>query len=482
MSEEIYANTPETSGNSTEKPVNPFLNPIHIVEPENKLPDYSFDNLPADLKATLKKHGWTDLMPVQRKTIPYILAARDMLIQSKTGSGKTGAFVLPLAQVIVREHKFPQALILVPTRELAQQVESEIEKITEGTGIKSTAIFGGVGYEPQLRALREGVHIIVATPGRLLDHAQRGHIDFLSVRDLVLDEADEMLSMGFYPDMQRIRRYLPKDIACTMFSATIPQTVKSLAREFGRKNAGFLSLSYDKVIANNLEHRYYMCDVMDKDKMVIKALEWENPDSCMIFCNMKRDVSYLEQVLSNYGFRVGALSGDISQKMRDETLDAFRKKRLNILICTDVAARGIDVTHVTHVIIYDHPDDHEVYVHRSGRTARAGRSGVAISLITPVEEIELQKTAVDFGIQFIKMPAITEEDLANRIRQRAAAELDREKRVLGQMKKERLRRFLPLVDELMSNPEDKEVLAYLLDKFYWKEYDKKEEKREQGTR
>ena len=157
-------------------------------------------------------------------------------------------------------------------------------------------------------------------------------------------------------------------------------------------------------------------------------------------------------------------------------------KKLNILICTDVAARGIDVTHVTHVIIYDHPDDHEVYVHRSGRTARAGRSGVAISLITPVEEIELQKTAVDFGIQFIKMPAITEEELANRIRQRAAAELDREKRVLGQMKKERLRRFLPLVDELASNPEDKEVLAYLLDKFYWKEDDKKKFKREQeGT-
>ena len=151
---------------------------------------------------------------------------------------------------------------------------------------------------------------------------------------------------------------------------------------------------------------------------------------------------------------------------------------MNILICTDVAARGIDVTHVTHVIIYDHPDDHEIYVHRSGRTARAGRSGVAISLITPVEEIELQKTAVDFGIQFIKMPAISEEELANRIRQRAVAELDREKRILGQMKKERLRRFLPLVDELVSNSEDKEVLAYLLDKFYWKEYDNR---RKQGN-
>ncbi|MFA6623899.1 MAG: DEAD/DEAH box helicase [Fibrobacteraceae bacterium] len=454
--------------------INPFLNPIHIVEPEDKLPDVTFDKLDPEVKGILEKHGWTDLMPVQRKTIPYMLAARDMLVQSKTGSGKTGAFVIPLLHIIVRDYACPQALILVPTRELAQQVETEVTRLSEGTGIRSVAIFGGVSYEPQLRALREGVHIIVATPGRLLDHAQRGNVDFSNVRDLILDEADEMLSMGFYPDMQRIRRYLRRDTGCTMFSATIPQTVKSLAREFQKPNAGYLSLSYDKIIANNLEHRYYMCDVMDKDKMAIKVLEWENPDSCMIFCNMKRDVSYLEQVLTNYGFHVGALSGDITQKLRDQTLNDFRSKKLNILICTDVAARGIDVTHVTHVIIYDHPDDHEVYVHRSGRTARAGRSGVAISLITPVEEIELQKTAADFGIQFIKMPAITEEDLANRIRQRTAAALDREKRVLGQMAKERLRRYLPLVEEMAAVPESKELLAYLLDRYYWHEMREKE--------
>ena len=256
-----------------EEKTNPFLTPIQIIEPKNKLPDYTFDQLPSLQKEVLTAHGWTDLMPVQRKTIPYMLNARDMLIQSKTGSGKTGAFVLPLLQVIEPTHLFPQALILVPTRDLALQVQSEIDLLAKGSGIRSTPIFGGVGYEPQLRALREGVHIIVATPGRLLDHAQRGHIDFLSVRDLVMDEADEMLSMGFYPDMQRIRKYLPKEIACTMFSATIPQTVKSLAREFQRPNADFLSLSYDQVIANNLEHRYYMCDVMEKDTLTIKVLE-----------------------------------------------------------------------------------------------------------------------------------------------------------------------------------------------------------------
>ncbi|MCL2260107.1 MAG: DEAD/DEAH box helicase [Fibromonadales bacterium] len=446
----------------------PFATPSKIKEPENALPDYSIDNLPLNLQETVKELGWNELMPVQRKTIPYMLEGRDMLIQSKTGSGKTGAFLLPLLQVIVQEHIFPQVLILVPTRELALQVHGEAEKLSKNLGIRSCAIFGGVGFENQIRALRTGVHIIVATPGRLLDHAQRGNIDFGSIRDLIMDEADEMLGMGFYPDMQRIRRHLPKQISCTMFSATIPQTVKSLAREFQRPNADFLSLSYDQVIAKNLEHRYYASEAMGKDSLLIKILEWENPESCMIFCNMKKDIAYLEQVLRDYGFPVKSLSGDISQSEREKVLGEFRQNALKLLICTDVAARGIDVSHVTHVIVYDHPSDHEVYVHRSGRTARAGRSGLAISLITPVEEIEIQKTAADFGINFIKMQPINEEELASRVRQRAEAKLDRERRLLGQKQNERMRRYLPMVEELSQNTEGKELLAYLLDCHYWR--------------
>jgi ATP-dependent RNA helicase DeaD len=445
---------------------NYFNTPLKIKEPQNKLPDFSIEDLPANLLAAVRELGWNELMPVQRKTIPYMIAGRDMLIQSKTGSGKTGAFLLPLLQIIVIEHIFPQALILVPTRELALQVHGEAEKLSKNLGIRSCAIFGGVGFEGQIHALRNGVHIIVATPGRLLDHTQRGNIDFGSIRDLVMDEADEMLGMGFYPDMQRIRKYLPRDISCTMFSATIPQTVKSLAREFQRPNADFLSLSYDQVIAKNLEHRYYASDAMGKDSLLIKILEWENPESCMIFCNMKKDIAYLEQVLRDYGFPVKALSGDISQKEREAVLGEFRASKLKILLCTDVAARGIDITHVTHVIVYDHPGDHEIYVHRSGRTARAGRSGLAISLITPVEEIEIQKTAADFGINFIKMPPINEDELASRIRQRAEAKLDRERRFLSQRQNERMQRYLPMVEELSQNQEGKELLAYLLDSHY----------------
>ena len=303
-----------------------------------------------------------------------------------------------------------------------------------------------------------------------MDHVQRGNVDFLDIRDLILDEADEMLSMGFYPDMQKIRKYLPKQIACTMFSATIPQTVKSLAREFQRPSAEFLSLSYDKVIANNLEHRWYPCDVMDKDSMTIKVLEYYNPESCMIFCNKKSDVSYLEQVLSGYGFNVGALSGDVAQNMREKTLNAFRDKKLRILICTDVAARGIDVDHVTHVIVYDHPDDHEVYVHRSGRTARAGRSGLCISLITPVEEIDMKQTAADFGINFIKMDPLTNEEIAKKVSERVRAKLEQEKNHFGGQKaRERISRVIPLVKELANGTEeDQMLLAYLVDRYAWK--------------
>ncbi|NLB63529.1 MAG: DEAD/DEAH box helicase [Fibrobacter sp.] len=456
--------------NSSPDSENPFLTPIKIIEPENKLPDVKFDDLSAEQQETLRNLGWNELMPVQRKAMAYMLAGRDMLIQSKTGSGKTGAFVLPLLQVIEQDHVFPQALILVPTRELATQVNEEIVKLAAHTQIKSVAIFGGVGYDAQLRALRHGVHIIVATPGRLLDHAQRGNVDFLSIRDLILDEADEMLSMGFYPDMQKLQRYLPKQLCVQMFSATIPQTVRSLAREFQRSDADFLSLSYDQVIAHNLEHRYYMCDTMEKDSLVVKILEWENPESCIIFCNTKRDVHYLEQVLNNYGFNSGALSGDINQKQREIILNRFRRSKLKILIATDVAARGIDITHVSHVIVFDHPDDHEVYVHRSGRTARAGRSGVAISLISPVEELELQRTAADFGIQFIKMPPFDDEKLSSRMRQRVISLLEREKRSLGQKKRDRFHRYLPLIDQLVDEDGDKDLLAFLLDKYYWTEF------------
>jgi len=457
----------EAASDAVSPDQDPFLIPEDIVEPENPLPDAKLEDLSENIQSALVTLGWENLMPVQRKAIPYMRSGRDMLIQSKTGSGKTGAFVIPLLEIIEVEHCFPQSLILVPTRELATQVAGEVEKLAAGSGIKSVAIFGGVGYEPQIRALREGVHVVIATPGRLIDHLEKRNLDFNSLRDLVLDEADEMLSMGFYPDIQRIKRYLPRQYCTTMFSATIPQNVRSLAREFQASNAGFLSLSYRKVDAQNLDHVYHVVDAMEKDTAVLNILERENPESCIIFCNMKKDVHYLNEFLNAYGFNTGALSGDISQKHRDQILQQFRGRKLAILIATDVAARGIDISHVSHVIIHDHPDDHEVYIHRAGRTARAGRSGLAISIVTAVEERELMQTAADFGIRFQKQELPAREDIDNKIRQRCAEWLEREKRGLKKRAKTRLDRYLPLVDDLVAADEEKELLALLLDKFYW---------------
>lgn len=451
----------------------PFLIPKHIIEPENPEQDATFESLSVPIKDALIESGWTRLMPVQAKTIPYMRLGNDLLIQSKTGSGKTGAFGIPLAEIIEVDHQFPQALILVPTRELATQVNEEIEKINLKTNIKSVALFGGVAYGPQINAIKNGVHIVVATPGRLLDLLEKRYLDFKSLRDLVLDEADEMLSMGFYPDINRIKTYLPKQHCTTMFSATIAQNIKSLAREFQSPNAKFLSLSYEKVGADNLEHRYYVVDPMEKDTTVIKILELENPDSCLIFCNMKKDVQYICDILNSYGFNAQAISGDISQSQREKTLANFKSKRLPILIATDVAARGIDVSHVSHVIIFDHPDDHEVYIHRSGRTARAGRSGVAISITTPLEEKEIRQTSADFNIKFIKMPNITNDQVDEKIRERTLNFLEQSKRTLGQKAKSRIPRYLPLVDELSSVDDTKELLAYLLDRYYWEEFSRK---------
>ena len=218
-----------------------FQAPVRIIEPPNPLPDLTLDALSAPLQAVIRGNGWSDLMLVQKKASPYILNAQDIIVQSKTGSGKTGAFVLPLLEVIEKTHKAPQVLIMTPTRELALQVYEEVVKFGDPMGISSVAVYGGVAYGPQLDAFKRGVQIVVGTPGRLLDHIINGNLKLNSIRDLVLDEADELLSMGFYPDMKRVHGMLPKDRCTYLFSATMPVNVKRLAQEFMRQPK-FLSL------------------------------------------------------------------------------------------------------------------------------------------------------------------------------------------------------------------------------------------------
>jgi ATP-dependent RNA helicase DeaD len=437
----------------------------NIVEPENPLPEITLEELSPVIQAALIANGWNKLMPVQSRTVPYMLSGRDMLIQSKTGSGKTGAFLIPLVSIMEEEHAHPQALILVPTRELAVQVMDEFTKLSNGRKLRAVALFGGVKYEAQIEALRKGVHLVVATPGRLLDLLEQRILDFDSLRDLVMDEADEMLGLGFYPDMKAIQRYLPDNYCTTMFSATVPPAVKSLSREFQASTRGFLSLSSKNMSTDALEHIYHVVEAMDKDRSILRLLEFHHPESAIIFCNMKRDVHYLCEFLTQHGFDVGELSGDVNQAQRTKTLRAFRDQSLKILIATDVAARGIDISHVTHVFLHDHPEDNEVYVHRAGRTARAGKTGKAISVVTAVEEISLKKTKTLFGFNFKKEEMPSESEVRNKVCQRLIVHLEQRLHDLKPVQERRVRQYVPMAQDLVQMGARPEILALLLEDY-----------------
>ncbi len=439
---------------------------VEIIEPESPLPNAEFSTLSPEFQDVLKGLGWDDLTLVQKKAIPYMRQGMDMMIQSKTGSGKTGAFLIPLIEIIEPTVAQPQALILVPTRELAIQVEKETQKLGVVKNLRSVALYGGVKYQSQIDALKNGVHLIIATPGRLIDHLQRGNVNFGCVRDLVMDEADEMLSMGFYEDMKRILRYLPKQFCATMFSATIPESVKSLSREFQSNQRQFLGIRTKDEGTNTLDHYYTVVDPLEKDQAILRLLESENPESAILFCNMKKDVAYIYDFLAARGFNVGALSGDINQAQRQKTLTAFREKKLRILIATDVAARGIDISHVTHVLIHDHPEDNEVYVHRAGRTARAGRKGKAISVVSSLEELDLKKTAQLFNIDFTKIDLPAEKDILENMSQYFVEALEQHKRKLKPIELKLAQKMNPLLDKLLEDDEHRQALNILLHDFY----------------
>ncbi len=465
MTDENQSNNSAPEANAdTSSPY--YQTSVRIIEPQPPLPDLNLNDLNPALQAVIRGNGWSDLMLVQKKAGPYLLNAQDIIVQSKTGSGKTGAFLLPLLNVIEKSHLRPQALIMTPTRELALQVYEEVVKFGEPLGISSVAVYGGVGYGPQLDAFKRGVHIVVGTPGRLLDHIMQGNLVLTSIRDLVLDEADEMLSMGFYPDMKRIHALLPKDRCTYLFSATMPVNVKRLALEFMR-GPKFLSLCPTDISVSNMEHVYYVVDPQDKDKTLLRLIEQENPESAIIFCNTRRDTSYIHEYLRARGLKVGLISGEVNQKQRQKVVKDLKANTIRFLVATDVAARGIDIQGLSHVFMYDHPDDPEVYVHRSGRTARAGASGQAISVVGMVEEIALKNTAAKFEIPFMKKTLKSEKELEDIVRERTTVYLEQEFRQLRQSDQSGAKRMVPLLEALISSEEEKMALGMILHKFYW---------------
>ncbi|MBO5491176.1 MAG: DEAD/DEAH box helicase, partial [Desulfovibrio sp.] len=377
---ETTASTPETD-----------LDDMAVSEPEDALPRVTLEELPETVRAGCARAGWQSLMPVQSLALPYLLAGRDIMVQSRTGSGKTGCYLLPLLPSLSPELKAPQALVLTPTRELAVQVEREAAAIFADTGIRTAAVYGGVGYKKQMDALREGAQLIVGTPGRVLDHLLRRTLDLGDLRELVFDEADRMLSIGFYPDMKEIQRYLPDGLIHTcLFSATYPPHVLKLAREF-MTEPSMLSLSCREVYVAEVQHLFCEVKPMDKDRALVRLLETENPASAIIFCNTKANVHYVTGVLQGFGYNADELSADLTQARREAVLEKIRKGALQYLVATDVAARGIDIPQLSHVFLYEPPEDHESYIHRAGRTGRAGAAGTVISLVDVMQRMELDR-------------------------------------------------------------------------------------------
>ncbi|MEP7220812.1 MAG: DEAD/DEAH box helicase, partial [Bacteroidota bacterium] len=406
-------------------------------------------------------------MPVQAKAIPYLLDNRDMIVQSRTGSGKTGAFMMPLLMRIDPERRYPQALVLVPTRELAVQVHKEFEILSEGLGVSGALLYGGVGYNTQLQALREGAQVIVGTPGRVLDHIGRRALTLDRLRILVFDEADEMLSMGFYPDMREIRRYVPRERSSWMFSATMPYKVQLLAREF-LNEPEFLSLSAGDVNISTMEHRFYDVPPLEKDLMLMRLIEFENPDSAIVFCNTKVEVEYVATVLKNYGYNADQLSGDLDQKSRERAMGRIRRGETRFLVATDVAARGIDISDLSHVFQYDVPKDPDSYIHRAGRTARAGNTGVVVTLISNMsEKSDLKKIARKYNVEFVELPTPTQEEAEARMAERLTVVMeDRFRAGVTRIQRERMKRFSSLIKSLSENDDERMLLAMLLDDLY----------------
>jgi len=437
-------------------------------EPDADREGAAVADLPESLQQGIEALGWPGLMPVQAEGIPYILEGRDLIVQSRTGSGKTGAFLLPLLEKLDASEKTTQALVLCPTRELASQIHAEFERMNAGLPedeqLDAIPVYGGVGYGPQIDAFKRGVQLVVGTPGRVLDHLARGSLKLDKLRTIILDEADEMLSMGFFPDMIKVRRYLPKQRDSYMFSATMPFQVQRIGQEF-LTDPVFLATAGGQIHVEQMAHRAYQVAPMDKDRSLATLIEWENPTAAIIFANTRREVEYLATFLNNFGYNAAGISSDLTQKAREKTMKRLRDGDLRFLVATDVAARGIDVPDLSHVFQYDIPQDKEYYVHRSGRTARAGKAGVSIAITTASDMPTLRQIARKYDIPLEEREMPTSEELASRVGQRLTNLLEDRMRDRSSLERERQARFVAVARQLVEEGEP-EVLAMLLDEAY----------------
>jgi len=359
---------------------------------------FSEFNFHPDIFKGVKIAGFKEPSPIQEEAIPIIASGSDMVGQAHTGTGKTAAFGLPMMDKLAKG-EIERALVITPTRELATQVADELYHLGRFAGIRTLTVYGGVGYGRQIALIHKGVQIVVATPGRLKDLYKKGKIDVFNPEIVVLDEADEMLDMGFLDEIKEIFEYIPQNRQTLLFSATMPEPIKDLAKSI-LYQPEFLSVVGDAETTNNvIDQRYYMINENQRDEALVKLLETEKTNKSLVFCRMKREVDRVAEHLQALGFNAAGLHGDLEQRDRETVVKAYRRGETKILVATDVAARGLDVKDVTHVFNYHIPFDPQSYVHRIGRTGRAGKSGQAITLVTTEEFRELQRIQKEVGAE-----------------------------------------------------------------------------------
>ncbi len=414
--------------------------------------DFSQLNLKPELMQAISEQGYTEPTPIQEEIIPLMLANHDVIGQAQTGTGKTAAFALPMLQNLEPGKGHVQGLILAPTRELAMQVSNALYTYGQHTNARVLAVYGGTPYGRQISRLEKGVDIVVGTPGRLLDLIKRKSLDLSKVRMVVLDEADEMLSMGFVEDIESILDETATDRQTALFSATMPGPIRKLADKYLR-DPQLVTIKQKHLTVSTIDQRYYIVNEKDKLSALTRLFEMEDLTTALVFAKTRVGTGELANELSNRGFQAEALNGDLSQEARERVLNRFRNGQIQVLVATDVAARGLDIDDISHVFNYDLPQDPEVYVHRVGRTARAGKEGVAISLFTPREQGRLRR------IEGVTRQKITKADLPTindieKYREEGLVE-----RMLVWLRRDRCNREKEIVAELMVEGYDVAAVA-----------------------
>ncbi len=372
--------------------------------------------LTAEILKAIDALGFEEPSPIQQQAIPPLMRGSDIVAQAPTGTGKTAAFAIPIMERVEPHQRNVQALVLTPTRELAVQVAEAAYAIGRHRRVSVLPIYGGQAYEHQLRGLRAGAHVVVGTPGRVMDHIRRGTLQLGAVRIVVLDEADEMLDMGFIEDIEFVLDRTPKDRQTALFSATMPPKIQALARRYMRQPET-IALAHETRTVPLTHQVYYETPPRAKRDVLTRILDLQAPHSAIIFCRTRREAAELASALQARAYPADAIHGDMSQGQRERVLRAFRENRVSLLVATEVAARGLDIPDVTHVINYDIPDDADAYVHRVGRTGRMGRKGEAITLVTPREIRLLRVIEKDIRKKLKPLRLPTQEDVAARRRE-----------------------------------------------------------------